>query len=102
MIFVGDTYPDALRHHDPTTSGVRGAADLYRPDSGDQPVPCVVMGHGGAGIKRSGCPGDTEIRRGRTRCAVRGRAGGCQRVSRSAGTPCWTTHIAWRPAHRTA
>ena len=46
MIFVGDTYPDALRHRDPTTSGVHGAADLYRPDSGDQPVPCVVMGHG--------------------------------------------------------
>lgn len=42
------------------SSGVRCAADLYLPDHVSLPVPCVVMGHGGSGIKRLGLPAYAE------------------------------------------
>lgn len=38
------------------SSGIRCAADLYRPETAQGPVPCVVMGHGGSGTKRLGLP----------------------------------------------
>ncbi|MCV7075137.1 alpha/beta hydrolase [Mycobacterium szulgai] len=38
------------------SGGVRCAADLYRPESVDGKLPCVVMGHGGSGTKRLGLP----------------------------------------------
>lgn len=38
------------------SGGVRCAADLYLPEGQPQPVPCVVMAHGGSGTKRLGLP----------------------------------------------
>lgn len=38
------------------SNGISCAADLYLPDNMAQPVPCVVMGHGGSGTKRLGLP----------------------------------------------
>lgn len=38
------------------SGGVRCAAGFYHPDSDDDLVPCVVMGHGGSGTKRLGLP----------------------------------------------
>jgi fermentation-respiration switch protein FrsA (DUF1100 family) len=42
------------------SSGVRCAADFYRPPTVDGRLPCVVMGHGGSATKRLGLPAYAE------------------------------------------